>query len=139
MTGEMASTIGWKELALCIEDELKQMEYVVNTLRAEDELKQMGDVVKTNKLCDVFVLGLEYKVPAQLAYHLPGRPETLGPHFCGLPGQQYTYWALPDTLIGINAICVVDPRWGVRTKDAEPILKKYFGIVEKAKNMGIIG
>ncbi len=105
ISGELASTLGWKELAENVAKTLQQM--------------PPGS----------FVFGCEYKVPSELAFHLPGKPETVGPHVVGLRGQQYTYWSSPDTLSGRDAICVVDPRWGFSVKRAQEILPHYFDSV----------
>ena len=113
ISGELASTIGWKEL----------------TARVENELSTMPE--------NTFVFGMEYKVPSQLAYRLPGKPETMGPNIVGLPGQQFSYWAELDTFAGKNAICVIDPRWGIGTEQAEPLLHKYFENIEKTEPLKI--
>jgi 4-amino-4-deoxy-L-arabinose transferase-like glycosyltransferase len=55
-----------------------------------------------------FIAGSEYKIQSQLAFHLRGRPETVGNNIIGRSGLQYDYWVNPDTLIGRNAIYVYD-------------------------------
>lgn len=102
LKGELASTFGWKELAMKVEDIRKEFD---------------GEPI---------IFGPEYKVPSMLAYYLADRPETVGPHLLGFPGLQYEYWCNIDTLAGKHAICVVDPRWGVGVDDTEARLKRHF-------------
>jgi len=113
LSGELASTFGWEELAQ----------------RVEHDMLGMPE--------ETFIFGAEYKVPSELAYHLSGRPETVGGHVIGKPGLQYEFWCDPETLIGKNAIFVLDPRWGVSRSDAEKLIKKYFERVQRMEPLRV--
>ncbi|MCD6594637.1 glycosyltransferase family 39 protein [bacterium] len=113
ITGELASTFGWKKLAN----------------RVENELSQLGD--------GTFIFGAEYKVPAELSYHLPNHPQVCGPNVIGLRGMQFTYWVNIDTLTGKNAIFAIDPRWGFSLERAKKLLPKYFAKIEETEPLPI--
>jgi len=108
ITGELASTFGWEELARRVEKHLRDMPP------------------------GTFVFGGEYKVPAELSYHLPGKPQTAGPDIIGRRGQQFPYWVDKDTLIGRDALMVIDPRWGFGAHTGEKLAKKFFQSVQLA-------
>jgi len=114
ITGELASTFGWKTLA----------EYVNSKL----------DTMPSN----TFIFGGEYKVPSELSFHLPNHPQTAGPNVIGRPGLQYTYWVNVDTLIGRDAIFVIDPRWGFGYEHGERLVEKYFREVNKCDELEIL-
>jgi 4-amino-4-deoxy-L-arabinose transferase-like glycosyltransferase len=59
---------------------------------------------------DAFVAGCNYKVSAELAYHLPGRPRTWSAEIAGDPGLQYRYWFDPAELAGRDGLVVRDRR-----------------------------
>lgn len=77
---------GWRELAA----------------RAERELAAMP--------ADAFVAGCNYKVSAELAYYLPGRPETRSVELMGENGLQFGVRADPAALVGREALLVLDER-----------------------------
>jgi 4-amino-4-deoxy-L-arabinose transferase-like glycosyltransferase len=77
---------GWKELAVRVEAE-----------RAR--LSEPG-----------FVLGCGYKPASELAYYLPGRPETYSQTAMREPGLQYDYWYDGRALEGREGILVLDRR-----------------------------
>jgi 4-amino-4-deoxy-L-arabinose transferase-like glycosyltransferase len=57
-----------------------------------------------------FVAGCNYKVAAELAYYLPGRPETHSAELAGEPGLQFGIWSRPAELLGREGILVLDER-----------------------------
>jgi 4-amino-4-deoxy-L-arabinose transferase-like glycosyltransferase len=59
-----------------------------------------------------FVLGCGYKPASELAYYLPGRPETYAQNAMGEDGLQYAYWYEPHALLGRQGILVLDRREG---------------------------
>jgi hypothetical protein len=77
---------GWRELAA----------------RAERELSAMP--------AGAFVAGCNYKVSAELAYYLPGRPETRSVELMGENGLQFGVRARPEALVGREGLLVLDPR-----------------------------
>jgi hypothetical protein len=80
------TTSGWTELAT----------------RVEAERVRMGG--------DPFVVGCDYKTASELAFHLPGRPETQSANAFGEPGLQYDYWLDRVPLAGREGLVVFDPR-----------------------------
>jgi 4-amino-4-deoxy-L-arabinose transferase-like glycosyltransferase len=56
------------------------------------------------------VVGCNYKVASELAYYLPGRPETLGVGALGEPGLQYDEWLDWSRVSGRTALVVRDAR-----------------------------
>jgi len=113
ITGEMVSTYGWDKLAS----------------RMESELMHVPDIT--------FIFGAEYKVPAELSYHLPNRPQVCGPNVIGLRGMEFTYWVNLDTLAGRDAIFALDPRWGFSLERARKLLPKYFEKVEETEPLPV--
>jgi len=59
-----------------------------------------------------FVVGCYYKTASELAFYLPGRPETFSGNVFGDPGLQYDYWPGAEALLGREGIVVVDARDG---------------------------
>jgi 4-amino-4-deoxy-L-arabinose transferase-like glycosyltransferase len=59
---------------------------------------------------DAFVAGCSYKVSAELAYQLPGRPRTWSAEIAGDHGLQYQYWFDPAELAGRDGLVVRDRR-----------------------------
>lgn len=80
------TTSGWTELAA----------------RVEAERVRLGG--------DPFVAGCDYKTASELAFHLPGRPETQSASAFGEPGLQYGYWLDRVPLAGREGLVVFDPR-----------------------------
>jgi 4-amino-4-deoxy-L-arabinose transferase-like glycosyltransferase len=56
------------------------------------------------------VIGCNYKVASELAYYLPGRPETVGVGALGEPGLQYDEWLDWRRLASRTALVVLDER-----------------------------
>ncbi len=56
------------------------------------------------------VVGCNYKVASELAYYLPGRPETEGAGALGEPGLQYDEWLEWGRVGGRTALVVLDER-----------------------------
>jgi 4-amino-4-deoxy-L-arabinose transferase-like glycosyltransferase len=77
---------GWRELAARVE--------------AERERLPAG----------AFVAGCSYKVSAELAYYLPGRPRTWSAEIAGDHGLQYRYWFEPAELRGRDGVVALDRR-----------------------------
>ncbi len=57
-----------------------------------------------------FVLGCNYKVSAELAYYLPGRPETRSIELMGENGLQFGVDVRPEAWVGREALLVLDER-----------------------------
>jgi 4-amino-4-deoxy-L-arabinose transferase-like glycosyltransferase len=77
--------------------------------------RQLGEVVESVAAdmpgrANLLYIGYEYKAASELAFYLPGRPETVSNNLVGRPGLQYDYWADPDTLMGRDAVFVYDQR-----------------------------
>jgi 4-amino-4-deoxy-L-arabinose transferase-like glycosyltransferase len=59
---------------------------------------------------DAFVAGCSYKVSAELAYYLPGRPRTWSGEIAGDHGLQFRIWFDPAELAGRRGVVVRDAR-----------------------------
>jgi 4-amino-4-deoxy-L-arabinose transferase-like glycosyltransferase len=57
-----------------------------------------------------FVIGCYYKTASELAYYLPGRPETYSTNALDDEGLQYDFWLDKRVLQGRQAIVVLDQR-----------------------------
>ena len=57
-----------------------------------------------------FVAGCTYKPASELAYYLPGRPETWSQNALGEAALQYDYWQDRASLAGREGLLVLDPR-----------------------------
>lgn len=78
---------GWRELAA----------------RTAAELEDIPDDIE-------FVAGCNYKVAAELAYYLPGRPRTFSREIMGENGLAFGTWFDPAALEGREGILVLDER-----------------------------
>lgn len=65
------------------------------------------------------VIGCNYKVASELAYYLPGRPETFGVGTLGEPGLQYDEWLDWPRVAGRTALVVLDARDGACARREE--------------------
>jgi hypothetical protein len=79
-------TTGWKELAARVEAERARIDG------------------------PWFVLGCSYKPASELAYYLPGRPETYAQSAMREEGLQYRFWHDDGALLGREGIVVQDRR-----------------------------
>ena len=86
---------GWRELAVRVEAELARIPG------------------------QPFVVGCYYKAASELAFYLPGRPETYSGNVFGDPGLQYDYWPGAEKLLGREGIVVVDGRDGYCARRGE--------------------
>ena len=74
-----------------------------------DELygwRQMADRVTLEKKAigdDPFVFGINYRMPSEAAFYLPGHPDTYA-LFLNYKASEYLFWENPSALIGKNAI-----------------------------------
>ena len=59
---------------------------------------------------NAFVAGCNYKVSAELAYYLPGRPRTFSREVVGEHGLAYATWFDPGALAGREGLLVLDHR-----------------------------
>jgi hypothetical protein len=59
---------------------------------------------------DPLVVGCTYKPAAELAFHLPGQPETQSGGIFGANGLEFDEWLDPDAVRGREVILVVDRR-----------------------------
>jgi 4-amino-4-deoxy-L-arabinose transferase-like glycosyltransferase len=80
------TTLGWRELAG----------------RVEAERRRLPE--------GAFVLGCGPRAASQLAFYLPGRPETYSSNAIGDPGLQYDLWLRPEGLVRREGILVLDRR-----------------------------
>ncbi len=56
---------------------------------------------------DPFVFGINYRMPSEAAFYLPGRPQTYS-LFLNYKASEYMFWENPDALKGRNAIFLND-------------------------------
>lgn len=99
LTGESAYWEGWRELA-------EKVEVIRNDMDEEP-----------------FIAGWGYKVPSELAFYLPDKPETHSNEVFGKHGLNYTYWTNTDELIGRDCIFIADRREPFRD---EELLQEHF-------------
>jgi hypothetical protein len=57
-----------------------------------------------------FVLGCLYKSASELAYYMPGRPETYSRDLMAEAGLQYRFWTDKFAMVGRDAILIIDRR-----------------------------
>jgi undecaprenyl-diphosphatase len=81
------------------------------------------------------VAGYEYKAASELAFYLPGQPETYSNSLIGQPGLQYDYWFDESKIVGKNFLFMVDRRYGL--KDASQVLTKFFKRVESPDSLTV--
>jgi 4-amino-4-deoxy-L-arabinose transferase-like glycosyltransferase len=74
------------------------------------ELAARVDAERVRIAGSPFVLGCNYKAASELAYYLPGRPETFAQNAMREPGLQYDYWYEEGALLGREGIVVLDGR-----------------------------
>lgn len=67
--------------------------------RVQMERLGMGD--------DPFIFGINYRMPSEAAFYMPGRPQTYS-LFLNDRANEYMFWEDPTKLVGRNAICVND-------------------------------
>ena len=67
--------------------------------RVTQEKKAMGG--------DPFVFGINYRMPSEAAFYLPGRPQTYA-LFLHYKASEYLFWEDPRALVGKNAIFLND-------------------------------
>ena len=85
--------------------------------RVQLEQKAMGG--------DPFVFGINYRMPSEAAFYLPGRPKTYA-LFLNYKASQYLFWENPDALKGRNAIFLND----TDTQDHFDDLRAVFARIE---------
>ena len=88
--------------------------------RVQEERSSMGS--------NPFIAGWGYKVPSELAFYLPDRPETHSNEILGRHGLNYTYWTDTESLIGRDCIFIADEREPFREIE---LLSGHFERVEK--------
>ena len=72
--------------------------------------RAMGDRITREKEAmggDPFVFGLNYRMPSEAAFYLPGQPQTYS-LFLNYKASEYMFWEKPETLRGRNAIFLND-------------------------------
>jgi hypothetical protein len=85
--------------------------------RVEAERRAMGT--------DPFVFGINYRMPSEAAFYLPGRPQTYA-LFLHYKASQYGFWEDPDALKGRDAVFLND----TDTQDHFDDLRAVFARVE---------
>lgn len=90
---------------------------------AEDDLTsgwaQLARAVDAERKGDELVVGWDYKTASELAYHLPGQPETAGANLFGGEGLQYAYWFDRDSARGRDLLIVANRRRRFRDADSK--------------------
>ncbi|MGC9314000.1 MAG: ArnT family glycosyltransferase [bacterium] len=104
LTGESAYWLGWREAAEVVQEQRETMSE------------------------GTFIAGWGYKVPSELAFYLPDRPETHSNEIFGYPGLNYSYWTDIDELIGRDCIFVADDREPFRVENE---LRELFDLVDE--------
>ncbi len=95
-----------------------------NSLTGWKELAEKVEQMKKARGGDWLAAGYEYKTSSELAFYLPGRPETYSSPLVGQPGLQYDFWFDEQKVLGKNFMFVVDRRdW---LNDAPAILPDFF-------------
>jgi len=56
---------------------------------------------------DPFVFGINYRMPSEVAFYLPGKPQTYS-LFLSYRASEYMFWENPSALIGRNAVFIHD-------------------------------
>ncbi len=74
------------------------------------ELASRVEAERANLPAGAPVVGCNYKVASELAYYLPGRPETVGVGALGEPGLEYDEWLDWERVSGRTALVVLDER-----------------------------
>ena len=72
--------------------------------------RQMADRVSAEKAAmggDPFVFGINYRMPSEAAFYLPGHPDTYA-LFLNYKASEYMFWENPSALVGKNAIFLND-------------------------------
>jgi hypothetical protein len=83
------------------------------------ELAARVDAERASLPAGAPIIGCNYKVTSELAYYLPGRPETSGVGALGEPGLQYDHWLDWQRLAGRTALVVRDARDGACARREE--------------------
>jgi hypothetical protein len=81
------------------------------------------------------VIGWGYKTASELAFYLPGQPQTRSNDALGAPGLAYDFWAPAEGISGRNALVVVDER--ERLPDAEQKLRSQCAAVEQLSDVPV--
>jgi hypothetical protein len=76
---------------------------------------------------DAFVGG-DYKTASELAFELPGRPETASAELFDEDGLMYSTWSVPEAFLGKTLLVASDRRAPLR--DAKARLSRHCGRVE---------
>lgn len=106
-----------------------------NSLVGWKELAKKVEQMKESRGGDWLVAGYEYKAASELAFYLPGQPETYSNTLLGEPGLQYDYWFDEKKVLGKNFIFVVDER--NRLQDAPGVLGRHFARVEPPESLAV--
>ncbi len=74
---------------------------------------------------DPFVFGINYRMPSEAAFYLPGQPQTYA-LFLNYKASEYMFWENPDALKGRDAVFIND----TDTQDHFDDLRAVFARVE---------
>ncbi|HXF48579.1 MAG TPA: glycosyltransferase family 39 protein [Verrucomicrobiae bacterium] len=99
-----------------------------NSLAGWRELAEKVERMRKKQRGDWLAAGYEYKTASELAFYLPGRPETYSNPLIGRPGLQYDFWFDKKKVLGKNLLFVVDRR--DRLNDAPAVLSRFFKRVD---------
>ncbi len=107
LTGESGYWLGWREISAVVQEHREEMSE------------------------RTFIAGWGYKVPSELAFYLPDRPQTHSNEIFGHHGLNYSYWTDTNELIGRDCIFVADKREPFRgEKELENLFEKIEGPFE---------
>jgi hypothetical protein len=83
--------------------------------RVEQEKNAMGG--------NPFIFGINYRMPSELAFYLPGHPQT----YCLMlddRGNQYEFWENANLLVGRNALMINDDKSPDHLEDARQVFSR---------------
>ncbi|MGH8004505.1 MAG: glycosyltransferase family 39 protein, partial [Limisphaerales bacterium] len=104
-----------------------------NSLAGWKKLAERVEQMKNTRGGKWLAAGYEYKTASELAFYLPGQPETYSNTLIGRPGLQYDFWFDAHRVLRKNFMFVVDRRY--RLKDAPAVLSKFFSQVESPDSL----
>ncbi len=99
-----------------------------NSLAGWKKLAKKVEEMKTKRGGNWLEAGYEYKTASELAFYLPGQPETYSDPLIDRPGLQYDFWFDEQRVLGKDFMFVMDQRYWL--KDAPHVLAKFFLRVE---------
>ena len=106
-----------------------------SSLSGWKELAEKVEEMKRVRGGEWLAAGYEYKTASELAFYLPGCPETYSSPLIGQPGLQYDFWFDEPKVFGRNCMFVVDRRdW---LKEAPAVLSHFFSRVDLPDSLAV--